>query len=111
MGHLKGVRRQHHQVHIFKTKLLNLIPTDLTTNTQAYSISIQVSSGSKSEEINKIPRRTLAHIEVQVTGADYTMVVLQGKGGQQPLRNIVLQAAVYDSLRKRTFIPIQEMKK
>ena len=39
------------------------------------------------------------------------MVFLLAKGTQQSPRNIILQAASYDAVRKRTVIPIQDMKK
>ena len=39
------------------------------------------------------------------------MVVLQEKGTQQSLRNVILRAAAYDAARKRTVIPIQDMNK
>ena len=60
-----------------------LIPTDLTTNTQARAASIQVSSGSKAGEINNISIHTVVSIELQVTNTDDHMVVLQAKGTQQ----------------------------
>ena len=46
-----------------KIKLPPLIPTELTTNTHACDAFIQVSSGSKDEETNKISHRTVAPIE------------------------------------------------
>ena len=45
-----------------KTNILPLRPPELTTNTQAFSTSVQVSSGDKSEEINEISLRTVAYI-------------------------------------------------
>ena len=39
------------------------------------------------------------------------MVVLRAKGMQQSSWDIILQAAAYDTVRKITFIPIQNMKK
>ena len=45
-----------------KTKLRSLATTDLTTNTQACAASVQVTSGSKYEEINEISCRTVAPI-------------------------------------------------
>ena len=39
------------------------------------------------------------------------MVFLQAKGKQQSSSNIILRDAAYDAVRKRTFVPIQEMKK
>ena len=39
------------------------------------------------------------------------MVVPIAKGMQQSSRNIILQYAVYDAVRKITVIPIQDMKK
>ena len=59
-----------------KTNPPTLILPDLTTNTQAFDASIQLSSGAKAEEINGILRRTVAHIELQVTRTDDPMVVL-----------------------------------
>ena len=39
------------------------------------------------------------------------MVFLQENGSQQLSRNVVLRAAAYDAVKKKTVIPIQEMKK
>ena len=39
------------------------------------------------------------------------MVVLRAKGTQQSSRNIILRAAEYETVRKITVIPIQDMKK
>ena len=39
------------------------------------------------------------------------MVVLQAEAIQQASSNISLQVEVYDTVRKRTAVPIQEMKK
>ena len=47
-----------------KKKLPPLSPPDLTTDTQACTASIQVSSRSKAEEINEVSCRTVAYIEV-----------------------------------------------
>ena len=44
-----------------------LIPPKLTTHTQACATSIQVSSGPRAEEINKISRQKDAPIELKVT--------------------------------------------
>ena len=94
-----------------KTKLPPLIPNYLTTNTQACSASIQVSSGANTEEIKYISLQTVAPIELQVTRTDDPMVVLQEKGVQQSSRNIILWAAVYDAVREITAIHIQDIKK
>ena len=48
-----------------KTKLHPLIPTNLTTDTQACADSVQVSSGPKAEEISKISRHTVAPTDVE----------------------------------------------
>ena len=91
--------------------LLSLIPPDLTTNTQACADYIQVSSGTNAEEINNISRHAVVPIELQVTRTDDPMVFLHEKGMEKSSRNIILQAAVYDAVRKRTVIPIQKMNK
>ena len=70
-----------------------------------------MSSGSKAEEINKISRCTVVSIEVQEIRTDDTMVFHRAKSCQQSSRNIVPRAAEYDAMRKRTVIPIQEIKK
>ena len=94
-----------------ETNLLPLSPPNLTTNTQAYAASIQVSSGAKDEEINSISHQTVAPIEVQVTRTDDPMVFFQAKGTQKSLRNNILQDAEYDILRKIAVTPIQHMRK
>ena len=45
-----------------KTMILPLIPTNLTTNTQACTASIQVSFGPRAEEINNISRQAVVTI-------------------------------------------------
>ena len=60
-----------------KTKIPPLIPPDLNTNTQACAASAQVPFVYNSKEINDISCIKVAHIEVQETSTDYTMVVLQ----------------------------------
>ena len=67
-----------------------LIPTNLTTNTQASATSTQVYSGAKAEVINNISRHTVASIELQITRTDNNMVVLREKGTQQSLRKIII---------------------
>ena len=94
-----------------KRKLPPLIPTELTTNNQAYYSSVQLSSGSKSEEINEISHQTVVLIEVQETRTYDNMVVLQSKVIKQSPRNIFLQYAEYEAARKPTKIPIHEMKR
>ena len=40
------------------------------------------------------------------------MMIIRAKGStQQPSRNILLRAAVHDTVRKRTVLPLQEMKR
>ena len=39
------------------------------------------------------------------------MVVVRANGMQQSSRNIIIRSAAYETVRKRTVIPIQEMKK
>ena len=60
-----------------KTKLLPLIHPNLTTNNQTCAESIQVSSGSKTDEIKDISQPTVEPIEVKVTRNDDNMVVLR----------------------------------
>ena len=76
MVRLQGVRQKYHQKQICENKSTPLIPPEFTTNTKACPTSIQLSSGAKAEEINGILRRTVAHIELQVTRTDDPMVVL-----------------------------------
>ena len=92
-----------------KTKLLPLRPPDLTTDTQAFDSSVQVSYGAKAEEINKISRCTVAPIDLQLTRTDFPMVFLQQNVSQKISSNIVLQYSSYDAVRKLTVIPIQEI--
>ena len=87
-----------------KTHVLPLIPPNLITNTQVYVASVQTSSNG----INKIAEDTLAPIKLQVTRTNDPMVIIRAKGIiQQPSRKILLLAAVYDTVQKRTFLPLQ----
>ena len=81
-----------------KTNLPPFITTALTTNTHAYAESVQVSSGYKSEEINKISCCTAVHIEAQGTRTDDPMVVLREKVSKQSSRDIVLRYAAHDAV-------------
>ena len=91
-----------------KTNLLPLMPPNMITNTQACVASIQTSS----KGINQIAEDTLAPIQLQVTRTNDPMVIIRAKGStQQPSRNILLRAAAYDTVRKRTVLPLQEMKR
>ena len=80
-------------------------------NIQECDALIQVSSVAKSEEINNKSHQKVAPIELHVTMTDDPMVVLRAKSTQQYSSNIILWAAVYDAVRKRTVIPIQDMNK
>ena len=102
MGFLQDVIWKHHQGHICEKNLPPLIFPNLTTNTQACYSSIQVSSGSKAEEINNIYGQKVVPIFLQVTRNDDPMVVLREKGMQQSSRNVVLWDAAYDTVRKIT---------
>ena len=91
-----------------KTHLLPLSPPNIITNTQAMVASVQNSS----KGINWIAEDTVAPIQLKVTRTNDPMVIIRAKGStQQPLRNILLRAAAYDTLRKRTFLPLQETKR
>ena len=69
-----------------KTKLPPLIPTKITTNTQACDAYIQVSSGSRYEQINEISHRKVSPIDVQVTITNYPMFVLQERGSKKIIK-------------------------
>ena len=91
-----------------KNRLLPLSPPNMITNTQAMAASVQTSS----KGINCIAEDTVAPIQLQVTRTNEPMVIIRAKGSnQQPPRNILLRAAVYDIVRKRTVLPLQEMKR
>ena len=93
---------------IAKTHLLSLSPPNVITNTQACVASVQTSP----KGINKILEDTLAPIKLQVTSTNNPMVIIQAKGiTQQPSRNILLRSAAYETVRKRTSLPLQEMKR
>ena len=80
----------------------------MITNTQAYVASVQTSS----KGINQIEEHTLSAINLQVKITNDPMVIIRSKGNiQQPSRNIILWAAAYDTVRKRTILPLQEMKR
>ena len=71
-----------------------LSPPDFATNTHACVASVQVSSGSKSEDTNTISHQNVEPIKVQEIRTDDTTAVLQAKGIQQSSRNIVLRASL-----------------
>ena len=70
--------------------------------------SVQISS----KGIHWIAEDTVAPIQLEVTRTNDPMVIIRAKGStQQPSRNILLRAAAYDTVRKRTVLPLQEMKR
>ena len=91
-----------------KTHLLPLSPPNMLKNTQACVASVQTSS----KLINQISEDTLAPIQLQVTSTNDPMVIIREKGStHQPPINILLRAAEYDTVRKRTVLPLQDMKR
>ena len=82
-----------------KTHLIPLIPPNMITNTHACVASVQ----TYSKFINQISEDTLAPINLQVSRTNDPMVIIRAKGStQQPSRKIILRAAAYDTVRKRT---------
>ena len=85
-----------------------LSPPNIITNTQEMVASVQTSSTG----INLIAEGTVAPIQLQVTSTNDPMVIIRAKGStQQPSRNILLRVAAYDTVRKRTVLPLQEIKR
>ena len=97
-----------HQWRLLKTKLLYLAPPDHDTNSQACLAATQIPPRKKSEEIEDIARASVASGEVEAIGTTYPMVILSAYGRSS--RNLLIQAAAYDTVQQRTIIPIQEMK-
>ena len=90
-----------------KTHLLTLIPPNMIKTTQACICSIQTSS----KGINQIAEDTLAHINFLTINNNDPMVIIQVKASiQQPPRKILQRAAAYDTVRKRTVLPLHETK-
>ena len=91
-----------------KTHLLPLSPPNMIKNTQAMVASVQTSS----KGIRWIAEDTVAPIQLEVTSTNDPMVIIRAKGStQQPSKNILLRAAAYDTLQKKTVLPLQEMKR
>ena len=87
-----------------KTHLLTLSPPNIITNTQAMLASVQTSS----KGINCIAEYTVEPIQLEVTRTNYSMVIIREKGStHQTLRNILIRAAAYDTVHKRTVLPLQ----
>ena len=91
-----------------KTHLLPLSPPNIITNTQAMVASFQTSS----KGVNYIAEDTVVPIQLEVTSTNDPMVIIRAKGStQQPSINILLRAAAYDTVHKRTVLPLQEIKR
>ena len=73
-----------------KTNIHPIRTHQLTTNTQVFVDSVQVSSVPKAEEINNISCHTVAHIEVQETRTDNPMFVSQEKGSQKSSSKVAI---------------------
>ena len=87
-----------------KTHLLLLSPPNMITNTQVMVASVQ----TYSKGINQISEDTVAPIQLQVTSTNDPVVIIRAKVcTQQPSRNILLRAAAYDTVRKRTVLHLQ----
>ena len=80
----------------------------MITNAQACVASVRTSL----KGINQIAEETLAPINLQVISTNNPMVIIQAKGStQRPSGNILLRAAVYDTVRKRTVLNLHDMKR
>ena len=91
-----------------KTRLLPLNPPKIITNIQACVDSIQISS----KGINKNSEDTISPIKFLTTRTHFPVVIIRAKGSiQQPPRKILLQAAGYNAVRKRTVLPPQDIKR
>ena len=91
-----------------KTHLLPLSPPSIITNTQAMVASVQ----TYSKGVNLIAEVTVAPIQLEMTRTNDPMVIIRAKGStQKPSRNILLRAAAYDTVHKRTVLPLQEIKR
>ena len=89
-----------------KTRLPPLISPNMITNTQSCVASVQTSS----KGVNLIAEDTVAHIQLELTRTNYPMVIIRTKGStHKPSRKIILRAAAYDTVHKRTVLPLQEI--
>ena len=87
-----------------KNHLLPLSPPNMITNTQAMVDSVQ----TYSKGINWIAEDTVTHIQWEATSTNDPMVIIRAKGStQQPLRNILLRAAAYDTVQNRTVLTLR----
>ena len=81
---------------------------DCSSPKKAMVASVQTSS----KGINQIAEDTVAPIQLQVKRTNDPMVIIRAKGRtQKPSRNIIIRTAAYDTVRKRTFLPLQDMKR
>ena len=65
-----------------------------------------------SKGISDISEDTIAHFELLTTSTNNPMVILRAKGStRQPSRNIILWVGSYATVRKRTVLPLQEVKR
>ena len=88
-----------------KTKLLPLAPPDHDTNAQSCIAETQTPPGTKSEEIEEIARNSMAPLSVDAIRTTDPMVILRAKGRSS--RNLLIRDTAYDTVQKRTIIPIQ----
>ena len=95
MRRLYGFCWKHHQRQFLKTNLPPLSPTNLTMNTQACTATVQVSSGTKSKEIDRISFHSVVHIEVGETRIDDPAIVLWEKGIQKSSRIFLPSCSVW----------------
>ena len=63
-----------------KTKLLTFAPPDHDSNTQACLAKTQTPSGNKSEEIEEIPRASMAPVAVDAIKTIDPMFILVARG-------------------------------
>ena len=91
-----------------KTHLLPLSPPNMIKIIQACVASIK----TYSKGINQIAEYTLAPNKLLTTKTNDHMVILREKvSTRKPSRNIILRAVVYDIVRYKTVLPLQDTKR
>ena len=89
-----------------KNNLLPPRPLNIIKNTHACVASVQTSS----KGTNQIAEDTLEPIKLQLKRTNNPMVIIRAKDStQQPSINILLPAAAYDTVQKRTVAPLHYM--
>ena len=94
-----------------KTRIPHLSPLDIDTNHQAFLAGTQQSNRDKLDDIGRISKASIAHIEMAEVRTTDPMVIMKYKGRCWFSRNLLIRAAAYDTVRSQTVLHLSQIKR